>query len=213
MPTESIGYGTYSTLLQMANAYAALANGGVVVDPVLVRGTVGGDGTLEATAAPAERRVVSEVTAAQVIDMLGQAMDGDGATGTRARIPGYRIGGKTGTAIKVSASGGYAEGEYVSTFVGVAPLEDPRIVVAVMVDDPQGDYYGGLVAAPAFREVMHASLLARRIVPDSEGQPLAQVVEATRDAAAEYEAMRAAALAVERAAAEQAAAERDTAGD
>lgn len=213
LPTVSIGYGTSSTLLQMANAYAALANGGVLVDPVLVRGTVGADGTLEATAPPAARRVVSEVTAAQVIDMLGQAMDGDGATGTRARIPGYRIGGKTGTAIKVSASGGYAEGEYVSTFVGVAPLEDPRIVVAVMVDDPQGDYYGGLVAAPAFREVMHASLLARRIVPDSEGQPLAQVVEATRDAAAEYEAMRAAALAVERAAAEQAAAERDTAGD
>lgn len=198
LPTVSIGYGTSSTLLQVANAYAALANGGVLVEPMLVRGTVGADGTLEASAPPAERRVVSEVTAAQVVDMLGQAMEGEGATGSRARIPGYRIGGKTGTAIKVSASGGYADGEYVSTFVGVAPLDDPRLVVAVMVDAPKGVYYGGLVAAPAFREVMHASLLARRIVPDSAGRTLAEVVEATQDAASAYEAMRAAALAAER---------------
>jgi len=213
LPTVSIGYGTSSTLLQVANAYAALANGGVLVEPMLVRGTVGSDGTLEATTPPASRRVVSAVTAAQVMDMLGQAMEGEGATGGRARIPGYRIGGKTGTAIKVSAGGGYSDDEYVSTFVGVAPLDDPRLVVAVMVDAPTGDYYGGVVAAPAFREVMHASLLARRIVPDSEGRPLTEVVEASRDAAAEYEAMRAATRAVERAVADLTAAERDDAGE
>lgn len=183
LPTAAIGYGTSSTLLQLANAYAALANDGMLVDPILVRGTVGADGTLEAASPPQGRRVVSTTTARQVLDMLGQAVDGEGATGSRARIAGYRVGGKTGTAIKVSGEGGYSEDEYVSTFVGVAPLDDPRIVVAVMVDDPTGAYYGGAVAAPVFQEVMHASLLARRIVPDGEGRTLAELVTETRLAA------------------------------
>jgi cell division protein FtsI (penicillin-binding protein 3) len=180
LPTVSIGYGTSSTLLQMANAYAAIANGGVLVEPVLVRGTVGADGVLEAVSAPERRRVVSERTAAQVLDMLGQSVEGERATGSRAMIPGYRVGGKTGTAIKVDqVRGGYSD-QYVSSFVGVAPLDDPRIVVAVMVDSPTGAFFGGTVAAPAFAEVMHASLLARRIVPDGAGRSLADLVEETR---------------------------------
>jgi len=185
LPTVAIGYGTSSTLLQVAAAYAALANGGVMVDPILVRGTVGSDGMLQPATAPTTRRVVSAATAAQVLEMLEIAVDGDGATGTRARIPGYRVGGKTGTAIKALEGGGGYSDRYISSFVGVAPLDDPRIVVAVMVDGPRGEYYGGLVAAPAFAEVMHASLLARRIVPDSAGRPLHELVEETRRAAEE----------------------------
>jgi len=186
LPTVAIGYGTSSTLLQIASAYAAIANDGVLVDPVLVRGTVGADGMLEPATVPASRRVISPTTAAQVMAMLEQAVDGEGATGTRARIPGYRVGGKTGTAIKALVGGGGYSDRYVSSFVGVAPLDDPRIVVAVMVDGPRGDYYGGLVAAPAFAEVMHASLLARRIVPDSAGRPLHELVEETRRATEEF---------------------------
>ena len=217
LPTVSIGYGTSSTLLQIANAYAALGNGGVLVDPVLVRGTVGTDGLLEAAERPASRRVVSATTAAQVLDMLGQAVDGVGATGTRAQVPGYRVGGKTGTAIKVDeVAGGYSD-RYVSTFVGLAPLDDPRIVVAVMVDSPRGPYFGGVVAAPAFAEVMHASLLARRIVPDSAGRSVSELVEETRRSLAEAEA-RAEARAEEAREAEAREAEvnsgaRDAAGD
>lgn len=195
LPTVAIGYGTSATLLQIASAYAAIANGGVMVDPVLVRGTVGDDGMLEATTAPGTRRVISETTAGQVIMMLEAAVSGEGATGSRARIAGYRVGGKTGTAIKVLEGGGGYSDRYVSSFVGVAPLDDPRIVVAVMVDGPRGDYYGGLVAAPAFREVMHASLLARRIVPDSAGRPLHELVAETRRATEEREAREAAASA------------------
>lgn len=180
LPTVAIGYGTSSTLLQMATAYAAIANGGVLVDPLLVRGTVGSDGILEPTTRPTTRRVVSERTAAQVMEMLQQSVEGEGATGTRAAIPGYRVGGKTGTAIKALESGrGYSD-QYISSFVGVAPMDDPRIVVAVMVDRPRGAYYGGLVAAPVFAEVMHASLLARRIVPDSSGRSLSELVAETR---------------------------------
>ncbi len=184
LPTVAIGYGTSSTLLQMATAYAAIADGGVMTDPVLVRGTVGPDGLLDASSAPEQRRVISERTASQVIDLLGRAVDGEGATGTRARVPGYQVGGKTGTSIRIDAvTGGYSD-QYVSSFVGVAPLDDPRIVVAVMVDSPQGGYFGGLVAAPAFAEVMHASLLARRIVPDSAGRSLDELVEETRRSSA-----------------------------
>jgi cell division protein FtsI (penicillin-binding protein 3) len=187
LPTVSIGYGTSSTLLQVANAYAALANGGMSVDPILVRGTVGPDGVLDPAPSPARRRVVSPATASQVLEMLWAAVDGEGATGARARIDGYRVGGKTGTAIKVLEGGGGYSDRYVSSFVGVAPLDDPRIVVAVMVDGPRGDYYGGLVAAPAFAEVMQASLLARRIVPDGTGRPLHELVEETQRAAAARE--------------------------
>jgi cell division protein FtsI (penicillin-binding protein 3) len=184
LPTAAIGYGTSSTLLQIATAYAAIADGGVLTDPVLVRGTVGPDGLLDASSAPEQRRVISERTASQVLELLGRSVDGEGATGTRARVPGYRIGGKTGTSIRIDAvTGGYSD-QYVSSFVGVAPLDDPRIVVAVMVDSPQGAYFGGLVAAPAFAEVMHASLLARRIVPDSAGRSLEELVEETRRSSA-----------------------------
>jgi cell division protein FtsI (penicillin-binding protein 3) len=184
LPTVAIGYGTSATLLQIANAYAAIADGGMMTDPVLVRGTVGPDGLLDASSAPEQRRVISERTASQVLELLGLSVDGEGATGTRARVPGYRIGGKTGTSIRIDAvTGGYSD-QYVSSFVGVAPLDDPRIVVAVMVDSPQGGYFGGLVAAPAFAEVMHASLLARRIVPDSAGRSLEELVEETRRSSA-----------------------------
>ena len=180
LPTAAIGYGTSSTLLQIATTYAAIANGGVLVDPVLVRGTVGSDGILERTTAPEEQRVISERTSEQVMSMLLASVEGEDATGTRAAIPGYRVGGKTGTALKASVDGrGYSD-QYISSFVGVAPMDDPRLVVAVMVDSPQGAYYGGVVAAPVFAEVMHASLLARRIVPDSAGRTLLELVDETR---------------------------------
>jgi cell division protein FtsI (penicillin-binding protein 3) len=114
------------------------------------------------------------------MDMLLAAVEGEGATGSRALIPGYRVGGKTGTAIKARDDGrGYTD-QYISSFVGVAPMDDPRLVVAVMVDSPKGVYYGGAVAAPVFAEVMHASLLARRIVPDSAGRSLRELVDETR---------------------------------
>ena len=176
LPTVAIGYGTSTTLLGLATSYATLANDGVRVEPRLVRGTVGLDGRLEPAPAPPSERVVSARTAGIVLELLGAAVDGEGATGGQAAVPGYRVGGKTGTARKPRTdAAGYSD-QYVASFVGVAPLDDPRLVVAVMVDSPQGAYYGGAVAAPAFAEVMHASLLARRIVPDGSGRSLEQLV-------------------------------------
>jgi cell division protein FtsI (penicillin-binding protein 3) len=193
LPTVAIGYGTATTLLQMASLYAAVANDGVRVEPVLVRGTVGSDGNLEPSSPPLSERLFSSETSSILLEMLGQAVDGEGATGTQAQIPGYRVGGKTGTVIKSNiGTGGYSD-RYISSFVGVAPLDDPRLVVAVMVDGPRPIHYGGAVAAPAFAEVMHASLLARRIVPDGAGRSLQELVEVTRTMALEDAAARAAA--------------------
>jgi cell division protein FtsI (penicillin-binding protein 3) len=184
LPTVAIGYGTAVTLLQLASAYATIANDGVRVEPRLVRGTVGDDGNLEPLAAASSRRVISSATASIVLEMLGEAVSGEFATGSRAQVPGYQVGGKTGTARKpLVGRAGYSD-QYVASFVGIAPLDDPRLVVAVMVDEPK-PFFGGLVAAPAFAEVMHASLLARRIVPDGRGRSLDDLVRETRAVAAE----------------------------
>jgi cell division protein FtsI (penicillin-binding protein 3) len=184
LPTVAIGYGTAVTLLQLASAYATIANDGVHVDPRLVRGTVGDDGNLVPLTPAPSRRVISSATSATVLEMLGEAVSGEFATGSRAQVPGYQVGGKTGTARKpLVGRAGYSD-QYVATFVGIAPLDDPRLVVAVMVDEPK-PYFGGLVAAPAFAEVMHASLLARRIVPDGRGRSLDDLVRETRVVAAE----------------------------
>lgn len=184
LPTVAIGYGTSTTLLGLATSYATLANDGVRVTPRLVRGTVGLDGRLEPAPPAAAERVLSARTAGVVLELLGAAVDGPGATGGLAAVPGYRVGGKTGTARKpLVDAAGYSD-QYVASFVGVAPLDDPRLVVAVMVDAPQGAYYGGAVAAPAFAEVMHASLLARRIVPDGSGRSLDELVRSAAAAPA-----------------------------
>lgn len=183
LPTVAIGYGTAVTLLQMASAYATIANDGVRVEPRLVRGTVGDDGNLEPLPPAPSQRVISSATSRIVLELLGEAVSGEFATGSRAQIAGYQVGGKTGTARKpLIGSAGYSD-QYVASFVGIAPLDDPRLVVAVMVDEPK-PFYGGLVAAPAFAEVMQASLLARRIVPDGRGRSLDELVREARAAAA-----------------------------
>jgi len=180
LPTIAIGHGTAVTLMQIANAYATIANDGVQVQPRLVRGTVGADGNLTPAAAPASERVVSAATARDVRLMLEQAVIGAGATGALAAVPGHRVAGKTGTARKpLDGAPGYHDDLYVASFVGFAPVESPRIVVAVMVDEPF-PFYGGVVAAPVFAEVMHAALLARRISPEEAGVDLATAIEASR---------------------------------
>jgi cell division protein FtsI (penicillin-binding protein 3) len=187
LPTISIGQGVAVTLLQLANAYATLANDGVAVQPRIVRGTVGDDGRLTPTAPSAESRVVSPQTARQVREMLEQAVAGEHGTGGRAMVPGYRVAGKTGTARKPSVDARGYSGEYISTFVGFAPLEAPRFVVAVMVDEPR-PYYGGIVAAPAFSRVMEATLMSQRIPPDAVPRSLSEAIAAAESAAAELAA-------------------------
>jgi cell division protein FtsI (penicillin-binding protein 3) len=154
-----IGQGIAVTPMQMAVAYAAIANGGVLRPPHIVE-RVGG----RAARKPKGRRILSEATAASVRRML-EGVLGPGGTASGAGIEGYVLAGKTGTAEKPDEYGGYSKTKFVSSFVGFAPAQRPRLLVAVMVDEPQGDIYGGVVAGPAFREITSFALNYLRIPP------------------------------------------------
>jgi cell division protein FtsI (penicillin-binding protein 3) len=155
-----IGQGIAVTPIQMASAYAAIANGGVWVRPHLVE-RVG-----DVSARPARRRrVVSRWIAKELTAMLQNVvLDG---TGTLAKIPGYHVAGKTGTAAKPDPRGGYSDSKYVASFVGFAPATRPRVVVLVTVDEPHGAIWGGVVAAPAFKAIAQQTLQYLAAPPDA----------------------------------------------
>jgi cell division protein FtsI (penicillin-binding protein 3) len=153
--TLSYGYGLAATPLQIARAYAALGNGGVLPDVSFVRT----DGV------PVAAQAIPAPLAAEILEMLELVVE-PGGTGGRARVAGYRVGGKTGTTRK-SEAGGYSEDRYHSAFVGLAPMSDPRLSVVVVIDEPGGDaYYGGAVAAPVFSEIVDGALRILGIAPD-----------------------------------------------
>jgi cell division protein FtsI/penicillin-binding protein 2 len=154
-----IGQGIAVTPMQMATAYSAIANGGILRSPHIVE-TVGA----RAAAKPAGHRIISEATAASLRRML-EGVLGPGGTASGAAINGYVMAGKTGTAEKPDEHGGYSKTKFVSSFVGFAPARRPKLLVAVMVDEPQGDIYGGTVAAPAFREITSFALNYLKIAP------------------------------------------------
>ncbi len=173
LPTIAIGYGVAVTLLQATSVYATIANDGVAVQPRMVRGTVGGDGRLTPSAPAASHEVISAPTARQLRQMLSLVVEGDSGTGSRAAIPGYDVGGKTGTARKpLTDARGYSS-DYIGSFVGFAPVDEPELVVAVTVDDPI-PIYGGLTAAPVFQEVMSFALSHRRVPPTRPHEAQAQ---------------------------------------
>jgi cell division protein FtsI/penicillin-binding protein 2 len=154
-----IGQGIAVTPLQMVAAYGAIANKGIWVQPHLVE-RIAGQPPVE----PERRRVVSSRTAKQVGRMLREVVEE--GSGTAAQVPGYRIAGKTGTAAKPDAEGGYSSSFYVASFVGFVPAKDPRLVILVTVDEPRGAIWGGVVAAPAFAEIAKFALQYLEIPPD-----------------------------------------------
>ena len=157
-----IGQGIAVTPIQLASAYAAIANRGVWVRPHLVDHV--GDGS---SVAALRRRIVSRPVAAQVLGMLKNVvLDG---TGTLAAVPGYQVAGKTGTAAKVDPDGTYSNSRYVASFVGIVPASRPRLVILVSVDEPHGAIWGGVVAAPAFSQIAQFDLqyLEGGITPDA----------------------------------------------
>ncbi|RKZ34859.1 MAG: penicillin-binding protein 2, partial [Gammaproteobacteria bacterium] len=163
--TLAYGYGLSVTPLQLARAYAAIANGGLL-PPV----TLSADAPVEHT----KTRVMSKETARRVRSML-ETVVGAGGTGQRAAVPGYRVAGKTGT-VRKPAPGGYAEDRYMAVFAGFAPASSPRLVVVVTVDEPAGtEYYGGQVAAPVFAEVVGGALRLLGISPDDRSIRLRRV--------------------------------------
>jgi len=158
--TVPIGHGIAVTPIQMARAYSAIANGGILVRPRLVERVDG-----RPTSARRGHRIVSREVSSQMLTMLrGVVIEG---TGTEAAIPGYTVAGKTGTAAKIDPDGTYSTSRYVASFVGIVPATRPRLVIMVMVDEPHGDFYGGVVAAPAFREIARFDLQHFEVPPDA----------------------------------------------
>ena len=155
----AMGQGLAVTPMQMAAGYAAIANGGILRPPHIVH-SVGG----REQPTPKGKRVISEETAAEVRQML-EGVLGPGGTATGAKIDGYELGGKTGTAEKPDETGGYSKTKFVASFVGFAPAKSPQLLVAVMVDEPKGDIYGGTVAGPAFKDITNYALTNLRIAP------------------------------------------------
>ena len=153
--TLSFGYGMSATPLQLAQAYAVLASGGILRPATFLR----------QEAAPAGERILPQRVAQQVNAML-EEVTGPQGTALTARVAGYRVGGKTGT-VRKSIAGGYAEDKYLAVFAGMAPVSDPRLVMVVMVNEPDnGKYYGGQVAAPVFSKVMSGALRLMAVPPD-----------------------------------------------
>ena len=151
--TLSYGYGLSATPLQIAHAYATLGNGGRAIAPTFIKGQRN-----------ESRQVLSPEIARDVVRMM-QTVTEPGGTATQAAILGYHVAGKTGTARKASA-GGYSR-NYVAFFAGLVPVDNPRFAMAVVIDDPQaGSYYGGLVSAPVFHNVMEGALRLMDVPPD-----------------------------------------------
>jgi len=164
--TIAFGQGIAVTGIQMATALSAIANGGVLMRPQVVERITNERGEVIQSFQPeAVRRVISEETSRKVIGLL-KATTEKGGTGEQAVPQGYEVAGKTGTAQKVdSILGGYSEDRFTSGFMGFAPADEPKIVVLVVIDEPQGSTYGGVVAAPVFRAIVEKVLPYLNILP------------------------------------------------
>ena len=141
------GQGESVTPMQIATAYAAIANGGILRSPHIVQ-AIGG----KATHTPTGHRIISQQTASELRTML-IGVFGEGGTASGAAIPGYQMAGKTGTA-NIAVDGHYSDSEYVASFIGMVPARDPKLLALVVVDEPKGAIYGGSVAAPAFQKIV-----------------------------------------------------------
>jgi cell division protein FtsI (penicillin-binding protein 3) len=157
--TTSFGQGIAVTPLQMARAFAAIANGGLLMKPYVGMRAVAPDGEVVWEHRPTVvRRVMRPETAATVTTMLERVLD-EGGTGMRARVAGFRVAGKTGTAQKIEAgTGRYSAHARIASFIGFLPAEAPRLVILALLDEPETSSYGGIVAAPVFAEIAAAAM-------------------------------------------------------
>ncbi|GAB3178322.1 peptidoglycan D,D-transpeptidase FtsI family protein [Streptomyces incanus] len=163
--TIPFGQGVSVNAMQAASVYSTIANGGVRVEPALVRGTKGPDGSFTAAPKPEKTRVVSGKTAKTLARMLESVVDDEEGTGTKARIPGYRVAGKTGTANRVDPATGKYHG-YTSSFAGFAPADQPRVTVSCVIQNAtEGSYFGGQICGPVYKQVMEFALKSLQVPP------------------------------------------------
>lgn len=174
LPTLSFGQGIDVTAMQVASVYSTIANNGVRVNPNIVEGTVAGKGHFQPAPPPSRRRVISVRVAGELRNML-EAVTTDEGTAPAARIAGYRVAGKTGTANRYNGHGGYSGAGYTATFVGMVPADNPKLVCEVVLDRPLHNHFGGAVAAPIFHDVMSFALRTMKIAPTFTKPPKAKL--------------------------------------
>jgi cell division protein FtsI (penicillin-binding protein 3) len=175
LATHAFGQGIATTPMQMVMAYAAIANGGILMRPYVTRRVISPQGEVLLENQPhVVRRVISEKTAKQLTSMLSEVTE-EGGTGVMANIEGFAVAGKTGTAQKADpVHGGYSAKKRVASFVGFVPANEPRLVALVLIDEPEANVYGGVVAAPVFRNVAQGALRRLAVAPQkSEPIPAA----------------------------------------
>nr|WP_245791356.1 penicillin-binding protein 2 [Actinacidiphila rubida] len=169
--TIPFGQGLSLSALQATSVYATIANGGVRVQPSLIRGITGPDGRFVPAPAPKKTRVVSARTATTLSQMLESVVGSEQGTGVYARIDGYRVAGKTGTANRVDPDTGRYKG-YTSSFMGFAPADNPRLTVSCVIQNPtRGSYFGGEICGPVFKKVMEFGLKSLGVAPSGKPAP------------------------------------------
>lgn len=168
-PTISFGQGLSLNAIQAASVFATIGNDGVRMQPKLVDSYVGLDGTVQQTPQSKARRVVSPEAARSTREMMEEVVGKEG-TAPMAAIPGFRVAGKTGTAFRIDDSCGCYRG-YTASFIGLAPADDPRAVVAVILQNPRAEHYGGLTGGPVFKEVMTSTLQTLGVAPSGSRAP------------------------------------------
>lgn len=184
LATISFGQGVSLSAVQLVSAVSAIANGGNLMRPYLVEQILDDSGTVTQKFEPqVVRRVISPETAQKITKMM-ETVTGEGGTGTKAAVVGYRVAGKTGTAQKVDpVTRTYSPSKRIGSFVGFVPADKPKLTIAVVIDEPQGVKYGGVVAAPAFREIAQNSLAYLKIQPNGPVTAAAKPVKAATPAA------------------------------
>lgn len=164
LATMSYGYGVALTPIQLVTAVSSFANGGNLMEPRIVKELVDEEGTIKKEFEPViKRKVLSKETADTMLMMMENVV-AEG-TGSNAYIPGFRVGGKTGTAQKI-VDGRYVQGKYMASFVAIAPVDDPKVAILVVIDEPSaGQYYGGTIAAPVAKSVLNETLKYLEVTP------------------------------------------------
>ena len=162
-PTVAFGQGYSVTAMQATSVFATIANDGVRVSPTVIAGTIDSSGKYTASSARTSQRVVSAQTAQQLRIMMESVVSGQG-TAPSAAIPGYRVAGKTGTAMRYDSGCGCYSG-YTASFIGFAPADAPKYVISVTIQDPKGAHYGGSLAGPVFKKVMTFVLQSEHVAP------------------------------------------------
>ena len=168
----AFGQGVSVTGLQLISAVAALANDGLMMRPRMVQAVSDHNGRLLRTIEPASVHQVLSAKTARSVRRIMRTVITEGGTGIKADLDGYAVCGKTGTAQKIDHNGKYAKDKYVASFVGFAPTERPALAALVVIDEPQGTFYGGLVAAPAFKKIIQQTLGYLNIAPTNGKQKL-----------------------------------------